>query len=211
MKQPFADLEVIRQRARKHIDEGAVTGGYGADRIRVLEVLDELLATSLTVASRSRHYRYACHRTPPAELSEVFGWAFEQHERAAQLLADRMLQLRGEPDFRVESLELRSHARFSAARAPQEMVSECLVAARTQIETLRAAIRWLGDGDPTTRRLLEDVLVSIEALADRLDRLLTTSSEEKADEDSRIENERARWSDVPDKPPWWDPQWIARP
>ena len=162
----------------------------------------------MQVSLRSRHYHYACYRPEPG-LSDLFRELSDFEEGASGELAARMVQLRGTPDFRVESLALRSHVRFTPVSDPEEMVQEVLVAARVQIETQCAAVRWLAEDDPTTRRLIESLLAQVEAFAERLSREQSGITSEET-EDSRIEGERERWSQAPDKPPWWDPQWIAR-
>jgi bacterioferritin len=212
MKQPFSDLDVIRQRARSDLALGAVTGAYHADRARVVEALNEVLATALTISLACREYGFASHRSRVAELAGCFKHHAGKQDVMANRLGLRIVQLRGQPTLRPEELLARAHVVLPHTTQTDEMVRESLVAARTQIETLCAVARWLGDQDPTTRRLLEEALADAEALADDMDRLLAAvvaMEPRPVNPQQRVQRERERYHEAFDKPPWWDPQWIA--
>jgi bacterioferritin len=169
MQQSFlSDIQTLRDRARKHIDEGAVTENYGADKTTALRLLNEALATEIVCTLRyRRHYYMAKGLTSAAVAEEFLEHANEEQEHADQL-ASRIVQLGGEPDFSPEGLATRSHAEYVEGDSLIEMIREDLVAERIAIESYREMIRWFGEGDPTSRRLLEEILAKEEEHAEDL-------------------------------------------
>lgn len=180
MSEFISDVKKIRQRARQHLEQGPVTKGYKADRARVIAVLNEVLATELVCVLRyKRHYHMASgiHAEPVAK-------EFLQHAHEEQLHADRIAQritqLQGEPDFDPEGLATRSHSEYVAGDSLVEMIREDLVAERIAVESYSEIIRWLGNDDPTTRNLIEDILKKEEEHADDLSNMLATFDPEQA-------------------------------
>jgi bacterioferritin len=169
MQQSFlSDIQTIRDRARKHIDEGAVTENYGADKVTALRLLNEALATEIVCTLRyRRHYYMAKGITSASVAGEFLEHANEEQAHADQL-AQRIVQLGGEPDFSPEGLATRSHAEYVEGGSLIEMIREDLVAERIAIESYREMIRWFGEGDPTSRRLLEEILAKEEEHAEDL-------------------------------------------
>ena len=167
--QPFlSDIQAIRERARKHIEDGAVTENYGADKETVLKLLNDSLATEIVCTLRyRRHYFMAKGLTSAGVAAEFLEHAKEEEGHADQF-AERIVQLGGEPNFSPEGLATRSHAEYVEGNSLIDMIREDLVAERIAIESYRDMIRYLGTGDPTTRRLLEDVLAVEEEHADDL-------------------------------------------
>jgi bacterioferritin len=166
------DVKAIRDRARQHIDEGAVTAGYGVDRDVVLELLNAALATELVCVLRyRRHYYMASGFRGATAAAEFLEHAVEEQLHADQI-AQRIVQLGGEPDLDPARLLLRSHSEYVAGDTLDDMVRENLVAERIAIESYGEMIRYLGDGDPTTRRLLEEILAKEEEHADDMADLL---------------------------------------
>lgn len=168
----LSDIASLRRHAREHFEKGAVTSGYAADRDKVVEILNEALATEIVCVLRyKRHYFMAAgiHATPVAG-------EFQQHaleEMAhADLLAKRIIELRGEPNFSPEGLAARSHAEYAAGDSLKSMIKEDLIAERIAIESYREMIAYLADQDPTTRRMLEEILASEEEHAEDLSSLL---------------------------------------
>ena len=170
---PFvADIEELRRRAREHIEQGPITSAYGADRQRVIDVLNEALATELVCVLRyKRHYFTATGLDAGPVAAEFLQHATEEQEHADQLAA-RITQLQGSPNFDPEGLTSRSHSQYDASVGLREMILEDLVAERIAIASYSDIIRWLGDGDPTTRRLMESILEEEEEHADDLVDLL---------------------------------------
>ena len=172
-KQPFvSDIQAIRKRARQHIEQGAVTSGYRADRNTVIKVLNEALATEIVCVLRyKRHYFMAAgiHAEPVAQ--EFLQHANEEQMHADQL-ATRITELNGEPDLNPEGLLTRSHSEYVPGRTLVEMIREDLVAERIAIESYGEMARYFGDRDPTSRRLMEEILAKEEEHATDLAKLL---------------------------------------
>ena len=156
---PFvSDIGKIRDRARAHMGEGAVTPGYKADREQVIKVLNEVLATEIVCTLRyKRHYFMARGINADPVRAEFLQHAAEEQQHA-DAVATRIVQLNGAPDFDPESLATRSHAEYVEGDALISMIEEDLVAERIAIETYSEIIRWLDDADPTTRRIIEQIL-----------------------------------------------------
>ena len=172
-EQPLlSDVQTLRKRARQHIEGGAVTSGYAADRATVLKLLNEALATEIVCVLRyKRHYFMATgiHAEPVA--AEFLAHANEELQHADRI-AERIVQLRGEPNFSPDGLSLRSHAQYVEGDSLKEMIKEDLVAERIAIESYREMVAYIAEKDPTTRRVLEEILASEEEHADDLVSLL---------------------------------------
>jgi bacterioferritin len=166
------DLDKIRAQARSHIEEGPVTDAYGADATRVIDVLNEVLATELVCVLRyKRHYFTAQGLHGPTIAAEFLEHANDE-QRHADLAAERITQLGGEPDLNPAVLAKRSHTEYAPGKDLSDMIREDLVAERIAIVTYAEIVRWLGDADPTTRRLMEQLLAEEEEHADDLRNLL---------------------------------------
>ena len=171
--QPFlTDIKTLRARARKHIEDGAVTEGYQADRVTVIKLLNEALATELVCILRyKRHYFMASGINADAVAQEFLQHATEEQGHA-DLIAARIVQLKGEPDFNPEGLAMRSHAQYVAGDSLTDMIREDLIAERIAIDSYGEMVRYIGDKDITTRRMLEGILAMEEEHADDLSSLL---------------------------------------
>jgi len=172
MPRELSSIKELRGRARRGIEAGAVTSGYAAERETVVRLLNEALATELVCVLRyKRHYFMAAgiHAAPVA--AEFLAHATEEMQHA-DALAKRIVELQGEPNFSPDGLLARSHAEYVEGSNLKEMITEDLVAERVAIESYREMIAYLGDRDPTTRRLLEEILASEEEHADDLSSLL---------------------------------------
>ncbi len=179
---PFlSDVQELRRRARQHMDRGAVTPGYKGDTQTIIKILNEALATEIVCVLRyKRHYFMAegIHAEPVAQ--EFLQHASEEQAHA-DLIASRITQLKGEPDLNPKGLASRSHSEYVEGRSLVDMVKEDLIAERVAIESYTEIINYLGEKDPTTRRLFEEILAKEEEHADDLSKLLATleSSKEK--------------------------------
>lgn len=172
----LTDVKTLRLRAREKIEQGPITDAYGADRERVIAVLNEALATELVCYLRyKRHYFTAAGLNAGPVAAEFLEHATQEAQHADQIAA-RITQLQGDPDFNPETLTLRSHAEYVEGTTLLDMVREDLVAERVAIASYQEIARWLGDKDPTTRRLLEEILAVEEEHADDLLTLLQTMS-----------------------------------
>ncbi|MGZ4582524.1 MAG: ferritin-like domain-containing protein [Nocardioidaceae bacterium] len=167
------DLDRIRSAAREHIEAGPVTDAYGQDAARVIDVLNEVLATELVCVLRyKRHYYTAQGVHGPTVAAEFLEHAADE-QRHADLAAERISQLGGEPDLNPAVLATRSHTEYAPGTDLVDMIREDLVAERIAIVTYAEIVRWLGDSDPTTRRLMEQLLSEEEGHADDLRSLLS--------------------------------------
>lgn len=172
MSQFVSDIKSIRERARRRMQDGAVTGSYKADRERVIGVLNEVLATEIVCVLRyKRHYFMARGVESEAVKSEFSQHASEEQQHA-DWVAERITQLGGEPDFNPEGLSRRSHSEYMPGSDLQSMIREDLVAERIAIESYSEIIRWLGNDDPTSRRVMEDILKVEEEHAEDMATLL---------------------------------------
>ena len=168
----LTDVQTLRQRAREQIEQGPITDAYGADRQRVIQVLNEALATELVCILRyKRHYFTAQGMQAATAAAEFLQHANEEQLHADQI-ATRITQLQGDPDFDPDTLTARSHAEYVAGSSLIEMVKEDLIAERVAIESYSEIIRWLANDDPTTRRLMEEILATEEEHADDMLQLL---------------------------------------
>jgi bacterioferritin len=168
----MTDIQTLRKRARQHIEEGAVTSGYAADRKTVIKMLNEALATELVCVLRyKRHYFMATgiHAAPVA--AEFLAHASEEM-RHADRIAGRIIQLRGEPNFSPDGMAMRSHAEYVEGETLKDMIKEDLIAERVAIESYREMVGYLAQQDPTTRRMIEEILASEEEHAEDLSSLL---------------------------------------
>jgi bacterioferritin len=170
---PFlTDIKTLRERARKHIEQGAVTEGYAADRETVIKVLNESLATEIVCVLRyKRHYFMANGINAESVAAEFLQHANEEQAHA-DLIAQRIVQLGGAPNFNPEGLLSRSHAEYVEGETLLDMIKEDLVAERIAIDSYREFIEYLGNDDPTTRRMMEGILAMEEEHADDLVSLL---------------------------------------
>lgn len=168
----LTDIKELRRRARAHMERGAVTEGYQADRKTVLALLNTALATELVCVLRyRRHYFMASGIHARAVAAEFLAHAKEEQEHADRI-AHRITQLGGEPDFNPEGLATRSHSEYVEGSSLEEMIREDLVAERVAIESYGEVIRYLGGNDPTTRRMLEEILAVEEEHAEDLQALI---------------------------------------
>jgi bacterioferritin len=166
------DVEKIRANAREHIKEGAVTEGYGADRETVLKLLNDALATEIVCTLRyKRHFFMAKGINSEGVATEFAEHATEEQDHADRL-AERIVQLGGEPDFAPDGLVSRSHSQYATGTTLTDMIRENLIAERIAIDSYRAIIQWLGEKDVTTRRLFEEILAVEEEHADDMADLL---------------------------------------
>ena len=170
---PFlTDIKTLRERARKHIEKGAVTEGYSADRETVIKVLNEALATEIVCVLRyRRHYFMASGINADSVAAEFLQHSNDEQGHADQI-AQRIVQLGGEPNFNPEGLLTRSHAEYVEGETLTDMIKEDLVAERIAIDSYRDIIQYLGNDDPTTRRMMETILAVEEEHADDLVSLL---------------------------------------
>jgi bacterioferritin len=166
------NISAIQDRARKNLDQGPITEAYGADRERVIQVLNDALATELVcvLRYRSHHFR-ATGLAAKSVAQEFLEHAVEEQEHADRIAA-RIVQLQGEPNFDPTGLVERAHSQYENGASLVDLLREDLVAERIAIEVYTEIARWLGDADSTTRVLIEQILAVEEEHADDLLSLL---------------------------------------
>ena len=168
-EKPFlTDIQTLRERARKHIEQGAVTEGYRADRETVLRLLNEALATEIICVLRYRRHHFMATGIAAEPVAAEFLLHANEEQQHADQIATRIVQLGGEPNFSPEGLVSRSHAEYVEGETLTDMIKEDLVAERIAIDSYREMIQFLGDDDPTTRTMLEGILAMEEEHADDL-------------------------------------------
>jgi bacterioferritin len=168
----LTDIQTLRRRAREHIERGAITPGYRADRETVIRVLNEALATELVCVLRYKRHHFMAAGIHADSVSTEFAEHAREEQVHADQIAERIVQLGGEPNFAPDGLAARSHAEYVPGNSLVDMIREDLVAERIAIDSYREIINYLGADDPTTRRMMEEILAKEEEHADDLVTLL---------------------------------------
>jgi bacterioferritin len=168
----MTDVKTLRERARQHIDEGAVTEGYSADREKVLKLLNETLATEMVCYLRYRRHFYMASGPNSESAKEEFAEHADEELAHAERIAERIVQLGGAPDLNPATFLERSHAEYVEGNSLEEMIKEDLVAERIAIDSYREIVRFIGDKDPSSRRLMEWILSEEEEHAEEMSSLL---------------------------------------
>lgn len=154
--------------ARINLKDGAMTPAYGPWRDDVVRLLNDALATELVCVLRYRRHHFTAKGLSSPKIAEEFMVHANEELAHADRLAERIVQLGGEPDFNPKGLLDRSHADYDASTDLQAMIKANLVAERIAVESYRQMVKLVGDKDSTTRRLLEDVLADEEEHAEEL-------------------------------------------
>jgi bacterioferritin len=172
-KQPFlSDIQEIRKRARKHMEKGAVTEGYKADLEAVIKVLNEALATEIVCVLRYKRHQFMAKGLSAQSVADEFAEHAREEQTHADSIAQRITELGGEPNFSPEGLAARSHSEYVEGDSLTSMIKEDLVAERIAIESYSEIIRYLGENDPTSRRMMEEILAKEEEHAEDMASLL---------------------------------------
>lgn len=188
---PFVtDIENIRKRAREHIDKGAITAGYSADRETVIKLLNEALATEIVCVLRYKYHYYMAKGIHAKSVAAEFLEHATEEQVHADRIAERITQLDGTPNFSPEGLASRSHADYVEGDDLVDMIKEDLVAERIAIDSYREIINFIGASDSTTRRMMEEILAMEEEHAEDLATLLDNLG--KKGEPAKARPERAR-------------------
>ncbi len=172
----LTDMKEIKARARKEMEKGAFTDNYKADLKAVVKVLNQVLATEMVCVLRYRRHNYMASGINSEAVKAEFLQHANEEQQHADWVATRITQLNGEPDFNPEGLASRSHSEYAEGHNLVEMIKEDLFAERIAIESYSEIVRWLGDKDPTTRRLIEEILKVEEEHAEDMKTLLQKAS-----------------------------------
>ena len=153
---------------RSSLDQGAITPAYGPHRDAIIKLLNGALATELVCVLRYKRHHFMASGASSPKIAEEFMVHANEEAGHADRIAERIVQLGGEPDFSPSTLLQRSHADYNDANDLKTMIRANLIAERIAIESYRQMIALLADKDPTTRRMLEDILAVEEEHADEL-------------------------------------------
>jgi bacterioferritin len=175
----LTDIQEIRRRARQSIEQGAVTDGYKADANAVVKILNEALATEIVCVLRYRNHHYMANGIHSQAVAAEFLEHAAEEQQHADMIAARIIQLNGRPNFNPEGLLTRSHSEYVEGDSLVDMIKEDLVAERIAVESYSEIIRYLGDKDPTSRRLMEEILAKEEEHAEDLKTLIEQIGKEK--------------------------------
>jgi bacterioferritin len=162
------NIEKIRENARKHVEDGAKTSSYKGNVDEIISLLNASLATEIVCALRYKRHYFTATGIHSNSIAEEFNLHAQEELSHADLIAERIVQLGGEPDFSPDTLLLRSHADYVPCLELKAMIKENLVAERIAVDTYHALISYIGDSDPTTRVMLEKILAQEEEHADEL-------------------------------------------
>lgn len=182
----LSDITEIRRRARQHIEDGAVTDAYQGDRKVVLRVLNEALATEIVCVLRYKRHHYMAKGIHSQAVAQEFLEHAAEEQEHADLIAERITQLDGEPNFNPEGLLTRSHSEYVEGESLVDMIREDLVAERIAVESYSEIIRYLGNNDPTSRRLMESILAKEEEHAEDMSTLLETIAKEEKQQERKM-------------------------
>jgi len=172
-KQPFlTDVEELRSRARKSIDRGAVTPAYKGDVNQAIEILQSVLATEIVCVLRYTMNAIAATGISSEGVRKEFDQHAKEEQEHMRLVAERINQLGGAPDFNPEGLATRSASEYVVGANLIEMIKENLIAERIACEHYRELIHYFGENDPTTRLMLENILTNEEEHANDMHDLL---------------------------------------
>ena len=172
---PFlTDIKELQRRAREHVEKGAVTPAYRGDVNTAVKLLNEALATEIVCTLRYRRHHYMAAGIHYQAVADEFMEHAREEQEHADRIAERIRQLGGAPDFNPEGLLTRSHAQYVEGTSLLDMIKEDLIAERIAIESYMELIRYFGENEPTSRRLMEEVLQQEEEHADDMSTLLET-------------------------------------
>ena len=156
---PFlSDVQELRRRARENMMRGSVTSDYRGDIKQAIDVLNQALATEIVCVLRYKRHFYMARGIYKDSVAEEFRQHATEEQEHADMIAERITQLGGEPDFSPDGLSARSHSEYREGESMVDMIKENLVAERIAIESYREMIRFFGENDPTTRRMIEEIL-----------------------------------------------------
>jgi bacterioferritin len=174
-KQTFvSDIKELRRRAREHMERGAVTPSYQGDVETAVKILNEALATEIVCVLRYSYHATVATGMSSESVKEEFSQHAKDEQEHAASIAERINQLGGKPNMSPEGLLTRSHSEYVEGNTLAEMIKENLVAERIAIESYREMIKFFGENDPTSRRLMESILGKEEEHANDMQDLLKT-------------------------------------
>ncbi|WNZ64893.1 ferritin-like domain-containing protein [Myxococcus sp. MxC21-1] len=173
VQQPFlTDITEIRRRAREHLEEGAITEDYEGDVNATIKLLNDALATEIVCVLRYTYHYIAAVGIQSESVKDEFGEHAREEQQHALRIAERINQLGGKADFNPEGLLSRSASQYAEGQNLVDMIKENLIAERIAIQTYQEMVRYFANHDPTTRRMMEDILAKEEEHANDMHDLL---------------------------------------
>lgn len=169
------DVTQIKKQSAHSLDSGAVTDDYELDLQEACKLLNDALATEIMCVLRYRHHQIIAKGIDYLQIADEFKEHAEQEEKHMLMLAERINQLGGNPDFNPATIKERTATDYGTSNDLKTMIKEDLIAERIVITIYRKLIEWFGTQDPTTRRMLEDILIDEENHADELSHLLASN------------------------------------
>ena len=176
----LTDIQEIRRRARQSIEKGALTEGYKADAKEVVKILNQALATEIVCVLRYKNHHYMASGIHSQAVADEFLEHANEEQGHADKIAARIIQLNGKPNFNPEGILSRSHSEYVESDNLVDMIKEDLVAERIAVESYSEIIRYLGDNDPTSRRMMEEILANEEEHAEDMKTLIEQIGKEKS-------------------------------
>ncbi|HEX4210989.1 MAG TPA: ferritin-like domain-containing protein [Candidatus Binataceae bacterium] len=173
MDNVLGNSEEIRRRAREHIEKGAVTEEYRADRVKVIEVLNQVLAIELVCILRYKRHFYTVRGINSEGVKKEFAEHAMEAQQHADMVAARIVELNGEPNFNPDGLVARSLSQYSAPAGVTEMIKEDLIAERIAVEFYSEFVRWIGNDDLSTKKIMTEILAVEEQHAEDMKKLLS--------------------------------------
>ena len=171
-KKPVYDLDAIKREAQQSIHSGAVTKDYPLDVEEACRLLNSALATEIMCVMRYRHHQIIARGIDRPQIAAEFLEHAMDEERHMMMLAERINQLGGNPDFNPATVASRTATEYGSNGDLLALITEDLIAERIAIMVYRKLIEWFGTSDPSTRRMLEEILNDEEEHADELSDLL---------------------------------------
>jgi len=168
----FTDVATLRSQARKNVEDGAVTVSYGADREKVIALLNGALATEIVCVLRYKHHYFTADGLASDSVKAEFLEHAQEEQDHADKIAERIVQLGGNPDLNPATLLARSHSEYVEGKSLKEMIKEDLIAERIAIESYTEIIRYLEDKDPTSHKLMREILAKEEEHAEDMSSLM---------------------------------------
>lgn len=172
------DVDEIRRRASEKIEEGAVTQGYKGDVDKTISILNEALATEIVCVLRYQHHYFMSTGVHGKGVADEFKEHADAERQHADMIAERIQQLGGKPDFNPKSLLERSVSQYVEGETLADMIKEDLIAERIVIDVYQEMIRYFANNDPTTRKMIEQILADEEEHASELADLLYVTNPE---------------------------------
>ncbi|MDP3558769.1 MAG: ferritin-like domain-containing protein [Legionellaceae bacterium] len=175
-KKTLSNLDDIRQKAKLSMEQGAITKDYSLDLTQAYQLLNAALATEIMCVMRYRHHQIIAKGIDKPQVAAEFQEHGDDEQRHMMMIAERINQLGGNPDFNPGTVPERTATEYGTGRDLLKLIEEDLIAERIAIMVYRELIEWFGSGDPTTRRMLEEILKDEEDHADDLSDLLKSKS-----------------------------------